>query len=123
MAGEHSMGNPTLGTLELSDGLVMLRCSPSFLWSDCSRYLAVPQYQSRLGLFFSMRMAIIDCDAHTVWFSQRLRAWLQPESFSDGALLASRHFRQQGRYERWKVPTCFIGKPLHPYLPIRRDHS
>ena len=36
---EVSMGNPTIGTLELSNGFELAGCNPSFIWSDDSKYL------------------------------------------------------------------------------------
>jgi hypothetical protein len=57
-AYEISMGNPTFGTLRLSVGLELERCNPSFIWSEDSRYLAVPRYIYRLGLFRRQRMII-----------------------------------------------------------------
>lgn len=113
-APESSMGNPTLGTLELSDGLVLEHCNPSFLWSDCSRYLAVFEVP-RAGFLFAGRMAIIDTQMRTIWRSQNYRCWLQPESFVGGALLASRHFKQDARLEQWRVSECFRSGTQRPY--------
>jgi len=50
-AYEVSMGNPTAGTFCLSTGLQLQRCNPSFLWSDDSRYIAVPRFFNRLDSF------------------------------------------------------------------------
>ena len=86
-AEEVSMGNPTLGRLVVSDGLVLERCSPSFMWSTDSRYLAVPQLWRRLGFFFGVRLLVADTRARTVYASQRTGAWLQPESFAKGELV------------------------------------
>lgn len=113
-ASESSMGNPTLGTLEISDGVVLERCNPSFLWSDCSRYLAVLQVP-RTGIFFAAHMLIVDTQMRTIWRSERYRCWLQPESFVGGTLLASRHFKQNGRTEQWRVSECFASGTQRPY--------
>jgi hypothetical protein len=43
-AHEVSMGNPTSGLLCVTGGPHIDKCNPSFIWSDDSRYLAVPQY-------------------------------------------------------------------------------
>jgi hypothetical protein len=47
---EVSMGNPTIGTLNLSNGIGIANCNPSFVWSEDSRYLAVPPFRLVLGL-------------------------------------------------------------------------
>ena len=64
------MGNPSLGTLEVSDGLVLEHCNPSFLWSDCSRYLAVLQVP-RTGMFFAAHMVIVDTQMQPIEDSVR----------------------------------------------------
>ena len=46
-AFEIAMGGPTIGTLELSNGLRWHGCSPSMIWSDDSRYLALPRWSRR----------------------------------------------------------------------------
>jgi len=43
-AFEIAMGAPTSGTLKISNGQEIEHCNPSFIWSDDSRYLAVPQW-------------------------------------------------------------------------------
>lgn len=43
-AVEISMGAPTSGELVLSNGMRRTSCNPSIVWSDCSRFLAVPQW-------------------------------------------------------------------------------
>jgi hypothetical protein len=57
-AFEHSMSNPTVGTLRTSGGLELTKCNPAFIWSDDSRYLAVPRWCRRFGLFLRQRLAI-----------------------------------------------------------------
>jgi hypothetical protein len=113
-ASESSMGNPSLGTLEVSDGLVLEQCNPSFLWSDCSRYLAVLQVP-RTGMFFAAHVVIVDTKMRAIWRSERYRCWLQPESFVGGALLATRHFKQNGKLEQWRVSACFADGSQRPY--------
>lgn len=46
---EMGMSNPTSGLLCVTSGPHIERCSPSFVWSDDSRYLAVPQFSGFLG--------------------------------------------------------------------------
>src|SRR5262245_1041468 len=85
-AYEHSMSNPTVGTLQLSDGLELPRCNPSFIWSDDSRYLAVPQWRRRFGLFLRQRLAIVDVVDRAVYVS-RFTYWLiLPTTFENGRL-------------------------------------
>ena len=101
------MGNPTLGTMMLSDGLAFPKCNPSFLWSDCSRYLAAPKHHRMFGLFLTTKMAIIDCDERVIWLARPAYGWLQPESFEKGMLVASRQLWREGRTVRWEIPACF----------------
>ena len=41
------MGAPTSGELVLSNGMRRTSCNPSFVWSNCSRFLAVPQWTDK----------------------------------------------------------------------------
>lgn len=85
-AREHSMSNPTVGILQTSDGLELPKCSPAFLWSDDSRWLAVPQWRHRFGLFQRQRLVIVAREERAVYVS-RFTYWLmQPTSFVDGVL-------------------------------------
>ena len=43
-AGEVGQGAPTYGTLKLSNGLTFEGCNPSAVWSDDSKFLAIPQW-------------------------------------------------------------------------------
>ena len=87
-AYEVSMGNPTYGTLKLSNGLSLPKCNPSFIWSDDSRYLAVPHYFTWCFLFRKQRMFIIDVEEHRVYASNEHTWYFQPDSFSKGRLVA-----------------------------------
>lgn len=109
------MGNPRLGTLQLSDGLHLPQCNPSFLWSDCSRYLAVNQYHPLFSLFFMTRMVIVDSMERTFWFSRRTPYWLQPESFMGGRLVASRHFGRHASERHWIASDCMAEGTRKPY--------
>src|SRR5688500_7244555 len=42
---EFGQGSPTIGTLKLSNGMTFESCSPSVVWSDDSKFLAVPQWK------------------------------------------------------------------------------
>ena len=102
-AYEVSMGNPTCGTLRLSTGLELERCNPSFIWSDDSRYLAVPQYFYRLGLFPRQRMVVIDTLEQRVVASRDTAYYYQPESFLVGLLVATKEpFRSADRIS-WHI--------------------
>ena len=68
-AVEVSMGNPKIGTLKLSSGLSIPNCNPSFVWSDDSRYLAVPHYFMWCILFRRQRILVIDVEERRVYAS------------------------------------------------------
>jgi hypothetical protein len=80
------MGNPTSGVLCLSNGLHLLRCNPSFVWSDDSRYLAVPQFFQYLGVFARQRLLIVAMEKRTVYASRRTAYYFQPDTFHSGDL-------------------------------------
>jgi hypothetical protein len=87
-AMEHSMANPTVGTLRISDGLEMPYCSPAFLWSDDSRYLAVPRWE-KCGLFrngLRQRLVIVDVGHRTLHVSPFVGWLLLPRTFEQGKL-------------------------------------
>jgi hypothetical protein len=103
-ASEISMGNPTRGTLNLSIGLRLESCNPSFVWSDDSRYLAVPWYFSRWHVFRRQRMAVVDLTARRVLVSPDTACYFQPESFCEGVLTATREPTGKAERVRWRVP-------------------
>jgi hypothetical protein len=104
-AYEVSMSNPTIGVLTLSTGFQLDGCNPSFVWSDDSRYLAVPRYFHRLGLFRRQRLAIIDLVERRVVVSPQMAWYFQPESFSGGLLVATKEpARTPARRLSWRVP-------------------
>jgi hypothetical protein len=103
-AYEVSMSNPTSGTLTLSTGLRLDRCNPSFVWSDDSRYLAVPRYFQRLGLLRRQRLAVIDVVERRVVASPQIACYFQPESFSEGLLVATREPFRSAESVSWRVP-------------------
>ena len=104
-ADEVSMSNPTIGVLKMSGGLVLKDCNPSFVWSDDSRYLAVPQLSRLLGCFFAVRVLVVDTRARTVFASRRFRAWLQPQSFVSGRLVVCVNPGGSSREARWDIPS------------------
>jgi hypothetical protein len=85
-AFEHSMSNPTVGTLRTSDGLELPHCNPSFIWSDDSRYMAVPQWCRRFGIFRRQRLAIVDVVDRAVYLSAFTYWLLLPNKFDGGQL-------------------------------------
>jgi hypothetical protein len=85
-AYEVSMGNPTSGMLCVTGGPHIERCNPSFVWSDDSRYLAVPQY---FGFFGRQRLLIVSFEEKRAFASKETEWYFQPESFSHGQLLAT----------------------------------
>jgi hypothetical protein len=85
-AFEHSMSNPTVGSLRTSDGLELTSCNPAFIWSDDSRFLAVPRWCRRFGLFRRQRLAIVDVVARVAYVSPFTYWLLLPKTFERGRL-------------------------------------
>jgi len=83
---EHSMSNPTVGTLRISDGLELAKCNPAFIWSDDSRYLAAPQWRRRFGFFLRQRLAIVDVAERAVYVSPFTYWLIEPVKFERGKL-------------------------------------
>ena len=84
---EVSMGNPTLGTLVLSNGLEVEKCNPSFVWSDDSKFLAVAQYTSNwFGGSGKQKLLILNVREKNAWRSPKLAYYIQPESFKGGII-------------------------------------
>jgi len=106
-AYEVSMSNPTYGTLRTASGLVLEYCSPSFVWSDDSRYLAVPQFFMRLKTFRRQRMVIIDTKERFGYRSPEVAYYYQPENFTAGSLTAIVEPCKTKKMIQWQVPGCF----------------
>ena len=106
-AGEVSMGNPTIGTLKLSNSFELDRCNPSFIWSDDSRYLAVPRYFKRFGIFTRQRLTIIDVVNGCVNESKKTACYFQPESFLDGQLIVTEEPFSDAVKLEWHIPEEF----------------
>jgi hypothetical protein len=103
-ASEVGMSHPTAGTLRLSTGLEIDRCNPSFVWSDDSRYLAVPRFFHRLGLFRRQRMIVIDVLEQAALASPETAFYFQPESFTDGRLVATKEPFKTATQVAWRIP-------------------
>ena len=104
MAGEVSMGNPTSGTLQLSNGFELTNCNPSFIWSDDSRYLVVPRYFHRFGLFRRQHLVVIDVVDGRVVESRKTACYFQPESFLRGRLVVTMEPHSDAELIEWQIP-------------------
>ena len=109
-AVEVGMSNPTSGTLRLSTGLTIPDCNPSFIWSDDSRYLAVPQWCARMGLLRGQRLLIVEPASGQTFVSRWVWGFLQPESFERGELVVLRNpTRRVPERLAWRVPDGLEG--------------
>lgn len=106
------MSNPTVGTLRLSLGLVIEDCNPSFVWSDDSRYLAVPQFVRRLLFFRKQRMLIVNVEERSVTASVSTAYYFQPETFSGGLLTVVREPFASAVQQSWQFPA--VGASFRP---------
>ena len=113
-AYEISMGNPTVGTLRLSCGLVVQQCNPSFIWSDDSRFLAVPQFFYRLGVFRRQRMLVIDMLRRQVFASPETAYYFQLTRFGGGELAVTKEPFKSAQKISWKIPA-----ELGRFRPVR----
>ena len=105
---EVSMGMPGRGVLELSTGITLDWCNPSFVWSDDSRYLAVPQFFARFGLVLRQRLVVIDGTENTLSKSREFAFYFQPESFQSSKLTALQEpFHHSPKTLSWSVPKDF----------------
>jgi hypothetical protein len=101
-AHELTMGNPTWGMLCISGGPQIERCNPSFVWSDDSRYLAVPQFY---GFFRRQRLLIVAFEEKCVFASKERVRHFQPESFSHGQLLVKINPSRQAHVVTFNIPS------------------
>jgi hypothetical protein len=109
-ASEVSMSNPTSGTLHLSTGLTIRNCNPSFIWSEDSRYLAVPEWSMRAGLFRGQRLLVVEPATGRIFASPWMWGFLQPESFARGDIVVVRHpERRHPRRISWRIPDGLAG--------------
>jgi hypothetical protein len=101
-AHEVSMGNPTAGLLCVTGGPPLERCNPSFVWSDDSHYLAVPQFH---GFFGRQRLLIVAFEQKCVFVSNQREWYFQPESFSSGQLLVKINPFRSTREITFNIPS------------------
>ena len=64
-AWEVNMSGPTSDQLELSNGFELNDCSPVFIWSVDSQYLAAPQWIRRLFFGPKQRLLIVEAEHKT----------------------------------------------------------
>lgn len=81
-AGEIAMGAPTSGVLKISGGLTYQSCSPSIVWSDDSRHLAVPQWTFRR----QQRLMVISIEKRRAGYLPGIFRVLELHSFSNGKI-------------------------------------
>ncbi len=123
-AYEVSMGNPTSGTLCLSMGLHIERCNPSFLWSEDSRYLAVPQFFCRFGLR-RQRLLIVAVQQQYVLASRESTYYFQPESFTGSQLVVVKNPFRSPRDLLFTIPDDLDSRfrPMRAAWPEGADAS
>jgi len=98
------MGNPTRGTLRVAGELELDDCNAAFLWSDDSRFLAVPHFELRFGIWRRQRLVIIDFHELRAFASKATACYFQPESFEQGLLRAIREPSSARKPIAFEVP-------------------
>jgi hypothetical protein len=81
-ASEVGQGAPTYGTLKLSNGLTFKGCNPSAVWSDDSKFLAVPQWTA----VHRQRLLIISIEQASFGYTADIYHVLELHSFSRGKI-------------------------------------
>lgn len=123
-AVEVSMGNPTVGTLVTSNGLQVGYCNPSFIWSDDSVYLAVPQYSySRFWGVGKQRLLVIEIGTNMKWQSPKLAHYIQPESFERGEISIVMNPFKKPTMTKYDINTIRRTFEASPMLPNKRMQS
>jgi hypothetical protein len=80
---EIGMGGPTAGRLTLSNGVQIFSCNPSMVWSDDSRYLAVPQWRPTNS---RQRLLVVDMANRVLLTDSAEYRLLQLEDFVKGVI-------------------------------------
>jgi len=83
-AWEIFMAGPTKGILSIDDVFQIPDCSPTFVWSNDSRYLAVPQW--KYWLRKRQRLLIVDVTDRFIMASRSIYRVLILMTFSDGII-------------------------------------
>ena len=81
-ASEFGQGSPTIGILKLSNGLTFEKCNPSAVWSDDSKFLAVPQWKATQ----QQRILVISIEQATFGYTADIFSLLELHSFSRGKI-------------------------------------
>jgi hypothetical protein len=115
-AYEQGMGNPTAGLLCVTGGPHMQRCNPSFVWSDDSRYLAVPQFH---GFLDRQRILIVALEEKCVFASKERAGYFQPESFLAGQLIVTVNPSRSARVMTFDIPSELSAR----FKPLPRWHA
>lgn len=80
-------------------------CNPSFIWSDDSHYLAVPQFH---GFFGRQRILVVAFELRSIFASNQRERYFQPESFSQGQLVVRINPASKStRLTIFKIPSDF----------------
>ena len=115
-AWEISMGSPTYGTLCLSAGLHLDRCSPAFLWSADSRFLAVPRFVHSFWRGIRQHLLVADLVERRLYQSASLAPYLQPDSFVDGRLTVIQNpHRRRPSTLSWQIPAALSSQFTRPF--------
>jgi hypothetical protein len=114
-AYEQGMGNPTAGLLCVTGGPHMQRCNPSFVWSDDSRYLAVPQIH---GFLDRQRLLIVAFEEKCVFASKERAPYFQSESFLGGQLIVTVNPSREARAMTFHIPSELSAR----FKPLPRWH-
>lgn len=81
-ASEVGQGAPTYGILNISNGMSYRSCNPSIVWSDNSRYLAVPQWTRERD----QRLLVISLEDQSSGYAPGLFRVLELHSFLNGKI-------------------------------------
>ena len=81
-ASEVGMGAPTWGELRIDAHQVYDACNPSLVWSDDSRYIAVPQWTNER----KQRLLIIRLSPRECRYAPDTFRVLELDSFNDGVI-------------------------------------
>lgn len=79
---EVCQGGPTYGRLILSNGMTYGGCNASFIWSDDSNHVAVPQWTH----YREQRLLVIDAEQRTSVLLPEVFQVLELRSFTGGVV-------------------------------------